>query len=111
MEQTEFFRPAPVDDETLEQWVEAGWLTQHKNLSGQRFSDVDFARARLIRDLQDLGVNDDSIPIVLAGAGSRMIPIGTAVPSRYPPIITWLLIATNESATSTSQGSPSVDNV
>jgi hypothetical protein len=40
-----------------------------------------------------------------------MIPIGTAVPSRYPPIITWLLIATNESATSTSQGSPSVDNV
>ena len=52
-----------VDDETLGQWVEAGWLTQ--NLSGQRFSDVDFARARLIRDLQDLGVNDDSIPIVL----------------------------------------------
>lgn len=24
-----------------------------------------------------------------------MIPIGTAVPSRYPPIITWILIATN----------------
>ena len=65
MEQPEFFRPAPVDDETLDQWVEAGWLTQHQNLSGQRFSDVDFARARLIRDLQDLGVNDDSIPIVL----------------------------------------------
>ena len=65
MEQPEFFRPAPVDDETLDQWVEAGWLTQHQNLSGPRFSDVDFARARLIRDLQDLGVNDDSIPIVL----------------------------------------------
>jgi chaperone modulatory protein CbpM len=65
MEQPEFFRPAPVDDETLDQWVEAGWLTQHQNSSGQRFSDVDFARARLIRDLQDLGVNDDSIPIIL----------------------------------------------
>jgi hypothetical protein len=24
-----------------------------------------------------------------------MIPIGTAVPLRYPPIITWLLIATD----------------
>ena len=24
-----------------------------------------------------------------------MIPIGTTVPSRYPPIITWVLIATN----------------
>jgi chaperone modulatory protein CbpM len=65
MEQPEFFRHAPVDDETFDQWVKAGWLTRHDNLSGQRFSDVDFARARLIRDLQDLGVNDDSIPIVL----------------------------------------------
>ena len=65
MEQPKFFRPAPVDDETLDQWVEAGWLIQHQNLSGERFSDVDFARAQLIRDLQDLGVNDDSIPIVL----------------------------------------------
>jgi chaperone modulatory protein CbpM len=65
MEQPEFFRPAPVDDEKLDLWIEAGWLTQHRNLSGQRFSDVDFARARLIRDLQDLGVNDDSIPIIL----------------------------------------------
>lgn len=65
MEQPEFFRHAPVDDKTLEQWVEAGWLAQHQELLGQRFSDVDFARARLIRELQDLGVNDDSIPIVL----------------------------------------------
>lgn len=65
MEQPELFRPAPVDDEKLDLWIEAGWLTQHQNLSGQRFSDVDFARARLIRDLQDLGVNDDSVPIIL----------------------------------------------
>jgi chaperone modulatory protein CbpM len=65
VEPPEFFRPASVDDETLDQWVESGWLTQCQNSSGRRFSDVDFARARLIRDLQDLGVNDDSIPIVL----------------------------------------------
>ena len=37
----------------------------HQDSSGQRFSSVDLARARLIRDLQVLGVNDDSIPIVL----------------------------------------------
>jgi chaperone modulatory protein CbpM len=65
MEQPKFLRHAPVDDKTLDQWVEAGWLSQHQDLSGQRFSDVDFARARLIRDLQVLGVNNDSIPIVL----------------------------------------------
>jgi chaperone modulatory protein CbpM len=49
----------------LDQWVEAGWLTPHQNFTGQRFSDIDRARARLIGDLQDLGVNDDSMPIIL----------------------------------------------
>ena len=48
----------------LDQWVEAGWVTPHQN-TGQEFSDIDLARARLIRDLQDLGVNDDSMPIIL----------------------------------------------
>jgi chaperone modulatory protein CbpM len=54
-----------LDSEMLNQWVEAGWLTPHQDFSGKRFSDVDLARAYLIRDLQDLGVNDDGIPIVL----------------------------------------------
>jgi chaperone modulatory protein CbpM len=49
----------------LNQWIEAGWLTPHQELSGKRFSDVDLARAYFIRDLQDLGVNDDGIPIIL----------------------------------------------
>ena len=61
----EFFRDARIDDAVLDQWVEAGWLTPHQNFTGQRFSDIDLARARLIRDLQNLGVNDDSLPIIL----------------------------------------------
>jgi chaperone modulatory protein CbpM len=60
-----FGRHGPLDNELLDQWVEAGWLTPHQNSTGQRFSSVDIARAYLIRDLQDLGVNDDGIPIVL----------------------------------------------
>ena len=56
---------ARLNEEVLDQWVEAGWLTPHRNSAGQRFSSVDLARAYLIRDLQDLGVNDDGIPIVL----------------------------------------------
>jgi chaperone modulatory protein CbpM len=64
MQPHEFFRHAPLDHEVLDQWVEAGWLSPHQNSTGQRFSDVDLARAHLIRDLQELGVNDDSIPIV-----------------------------------------------
>jgi chaperone modulatory protein CbpM len=56
---------ARLDKEVLDQWVDAGWLTPHQNATGQRFSSVDLARAYLIRDLQDLGVNDDGIPIIL----------------------------------------------
>ena len=59
------FRDAPVDNPILEQWVEVGWLNPQHHSTGQRFSDVDLARAQLIRDLQDLGVNDDSMPIIL----------------------------------------------
>lgn len=61
----EFFQRARIDDATLEMWVEAGWLVRHGDTSRQPFSDIDIARAQLIRDLQDLGANDDSIPIIL----------------------------------------------
>jgi chaperone modulatory protein CbpM len=54
-----------LDNEVLEQWAEVGWLMRRQNSTEQRFSDVDLARAHLIRDLKDLGVNDDGIPIVL----------------------------------------------
>ena len=57
---------ARLNEEVLDQWVEAGWLISASRIpTGQRFSSVDLARAYLIRDLQDLGVNDDGIPIVL----------------------------------------------
>jgi chaperone modulatory protein CbpM len=56
---------ARLNEEVLDQWVEAGWLVPHRESTGQRFSSVDLARAYLIRDLQDLGVNDDGIPIIL----------------------------------------------
>jgi chaperone modulatory protein CbpM len=56
---------ARLNEEVLDQWVEAGWLVPRRESTGQRFSSVDLARAYLIRDLQDLGVNDDGIPIIL----------------------------------------------
>ena len=56
---------ARLNEEVLDQWVKAGWLVPPRESTGQRFSSVDLARAYLIRDLQDLGVNDDGIPIIL----------------------------------------------
>ena len=66
MERHEFSnRGHCLDSEVLDRWVEAGWLTAHDDLAGQRFSEVDLARADLIRDLQNLGVNDHGVPIIL----------------------------------------------
>ena len=48
----DFLLRARLDAETLEAWVEAGWLVPRRDGGAERFSEVDFARARLIRDLQ-----------------------------------------------------------
>jgi chaperone modulatory protein CbpM len=57
---------ARLDAVSLEAWVEAGWLSPRGGTAGQRFSELDVARACLIRDLrEDLGINDEGIPVVL----------------------------------------------
>lgn len=52
--------------ETLELWIEQEWLIPEKTSTGMRFSEVDMARARLIRELKaDLGANDEGIGVIL----------------------------------------------
>jgi chaperone modulatory protein CbpM len=64
METQEFLLAARIKTEALDTWLEAGWLMPQHN--GERtFSEVDVARAQLIRDLQGMGVNDDAMPIIL----------------------------------------------
>jgi chaperone modulatory protein CbpM len=65
MQTRTFVLQAGIDTEELDKWVAAGWLIPHQNGTAHDYSDVDLARAHLIRDLQDLGVNDEGIPIVL----------------------------------------------
>jgi chaperone modulatory protein CbpM len=65
MESHEFILRERIDAKVLDEWVEAGLLAPHQNGAGRRFSEVDLARAQLIRDLQHLGVNDEGIPVVL----------------------------------------------
>jgi chaperone modulatory protein CbpM len=62
----EFLLRARIDAETLETWVEAGWLRTPAQGEAERFADIDLARARLIRDLQqDMRVNTEGITIIL----------------------------------------------
>jgi chaperone modulatory protein CbpM len=65
MEADKFVVQAKIDIQTLDAWLESGWLAPHRNESGTRYSEIDLARARLINDLNDLGVNDAGLPIIL----------------------------------------------
>jgi chaperone modulatory protein CbpM len=66
METREFLLHARLDPQELEAWLEAGWLSPGRAKDALLFSDIDSARAQLIRDLKtDMGVNDEGIAIIL----------------------------------------------
>jgi chaperone modulatory protein CbpM len=62
----EFLIIAGLKHETLNAWLEEEWLVPSGSAMEKSFSDIDLARAQLIRDLQEeLGVNDEGIGVVL----------------------------------------------
>jgi len=65
MQTREFVVQARIDVETLDHWLQAGWLSPRENGEGPGYSQVDLARAQLIEDLQKLGINDEGIPVIL----------------------------------------------
>jgi chaperone modulatory protein CbpM len=66
MNSREFCRRAYLDEATLATWIDAGWLLPGRTDADPGFSDIDLARAQLIRDLKDdLGVNDEGVSVIL----------------------------------------------
>jgi len=62
----EFLIRARLERHSLEAWVAAGWLVPPQTEPELMFSDIDLARAQLIRDLRDdLGVNDEGVSVIL----------------------------------------------
>jgi chaperone modulatory protein CbpM len=62
----EFLIRARVERHSLDAWIAAGWLVPPQTDPELMFSDIDVARAQLIRDLrEDLGVNDEGVSVVL----------------------------------------------
>jgi chaperone modulatory protein CbpM len=62
----EFVIRARVEQRSVETWIAAGWLAPPQTEPEPMFSDVDLARAQLIRDLrEDLGVNDEGVSVIL----------------------------------------------
>ena len=65
MEAREFILQSRLDAEVVDAWVEAGWLLPRESGEAEPFSEIDLARAQLIRDLGELGVNEEGIPVIL----------------------------------------------
>jgi chaperone modulatory protein CbpM len=62
----DFLDRARLDRKTLEVWIEEEWLVPLRTETELAFSEMDLARAKLIRDLkQDLGVNDEGVGVIL----------------------------------------------
>jgi len=65
MQSRTFILQARIESDELEKWCAEGWLLPRETEAGREFSDADLARAHFIRDLQQLGVGHEGIPIVL----------------------------------------------
>jgi chaperone modulatory protein CbpM len=61
-----FLLQTRLEVEVLESWIAAGWVLPRQDSETHRFSEVDVARAQLIRELtQDMGVNAEGVAIIL----------------------------------------------
>ena len=62
----EFLERARLDRRTLAVWIEEEWLIPSRGAEELNFTDMDVARANLIRDLKDnMGVNDAGLGVAL----------------------------------------------
>jgi chaperone modulatory protein CbpM len=61
----EFVVKIHIERRIVESWIAAGWLMPQRDPE-LAFSEIDLARAQLIRELkEDFGVNDEGISLVL----------------------------------------------
>lgn len=62
----EFLSLSGIQHETLGVWIEQEWLIPSGSSVEPSFTDIDIARARLIRELLvDFGVNTEGVGVIL----------------------------------------------
>ena len=67
MDEFELCRRAVIKPRMLHAWIEADWIHSRTESAGVSFSEMDLARALLIRDLLDpMGVNSEGVAIILS---------------------------------------------
>ena len=66
MSSAEFLSLSGIEHETLGAWIEQEWLIPSGSSVEPSFTDIDIARARLIRELLvDFGVNTEGVGVIL----------------------------------------------
>jgi len=61
----EFVVKIHIERRIVDSWIAAGWLMPKRDPE-LAFSEIDLARAQLIRDLiEDFGVNDEGVSLIL----------------------------------------------
>ena len=61
----EFVVKIHIERRIVDSWIAAGWLMPQRDPE-LVFSEIDLARAQLIRDLiEDFGVNDEGVSLIL----------------------------------------------
>jgi chaperone modulatory protein CbpM len=66
MELREFVSLSRIEAEVVQTWVAAGWLLPDQAGAAPQFTEIDLARAQLIRDLQrKLGINEEGVTVIL----------------------------------------------
>lgn len=66
MTKQEFLSSSGIQVQVLELWLEQRWLIPEEAEAGLLFSEIELARAHLIRQLKDdLGANDAGIDVIL----------------------------------------------
>lgn len=62
----EFLSQSGIRRETLTVWIERAWIRPARTASRVELTEIDVARAYLVRDLSDdLGVNEEGIDVAL----------------------------------------------
>jgi chaperone modulatory protein CbpM len=66
MTERDFLERAHVDQTTLEVWIREEWICPDCTRPERAFTEMDLARANLIRDLKhNMGVNDEGLDVIL----------------------------------------------
>jgi chaperone modulatory protein CbpM len=66
LSKSEFLSLSGMERNTLNAWIEEEWLIPSGSSVELTFSEIDIARAQLIRDLHaDFGVNDEGVGVIL----------------------------------------------